>query len=109
MFRAFVGAGAKIDLHLDPAVLSKAIKNDTGLNGTRAGHFRDGVAVSRFRKGMEEVAPQGGLDELGAAAKLRAFRDANGALRDLSFDPISAAGPNELGSASCRGRVGQYV
>src|SRR3546814_6627632 len=43
---------------------------------------------------MEEVAPQGGLDELGAAAKLRAFRDANGALRDLSFDTISAAGPN---------------
>jgi Xaa-Pro aminopeptidase len=43
---------------------------------------------------MEEVAPAGGLDELGAAAKLREFRDASGALVDLSFDTISAAGPN---------------
>ena len=43
---------------------------------------------------MEEVAPEGNLDELGAAAKLREFRDASGVLRDLSFDTISAAGPN---------------
>src|SRR3546814_12990834 len=43
---------------------------------------------------MEELAPQGGLDELAAAAKLRAFRDESGALVDLSFDTISAAGPN---------------
>src|SRR3546814_1461083 len=43
---------------------------------------------------MEEVAPQGGLYELSAAAKLRAFRDQSGALVDLSFDTISAAGPN---------------
>src|SRR3546814_19331936 len=43
---------------------------------------------------MEELAPQGGLDELAAAAKLRAFRDESCALVDLSFDTISAAGPN---------------
>src|SRR3546814_3922545 len=80
IFTALEGAGAKIARHRDPAVLPKAIKNDTELNGTRAAHVRDGVAVSRFLKWMEEVAPQGGLDELVAAAKLRAFRDANGAI-----------------------------
>ena len=37
---------------------------------------------------------QGGQDELSAAAKLQAFREETGALRDLSFDTISAAGPH---------------
>jgi Xaa-Pro aminopeptidase len=94
IFTALEAAGAVIERHRDPAVLPKAIKNDTELAGTRAAHVRDGVAVARFLKWMEEVAPKGGLDELGAAAKLRAYRDESGALRDLSFDTISAAGPN---------------
>jgi Xaa-Pro aminopeptidase len=94
IFTALEAAGAQIARHRDPAVLPKAIKNDTELGGTRAAHVRDGVAVARFLKWMEEVAPAGGLDELGAAAKLRAFRDESGSLVDLSFDTISAAGPN---------------
>ena len=94
IFTALEAVGAKIARYRDPAVLPKAIKNDAELNGTRAAHVRDGVAVSRFLQWMEDVAPQGGLDELGAAAKLREFRDQNGALVDLSFDTISAAGPN---------------
>jgi Xaa-Pro aminopeptidase len=94
IFTGLEKAGAKIERHRDPAVLPKAIKNDTELDGTRAAHVRDGVAVARFLQWMEDVAPQGGLDELGAAAKLRDFREANGGLVDLSFDTISAAGPN---------------
>jgi Xaa-Pro aminopeptidase len=94
IFTALERAGAQIERHRDPAVLPKAIKNEVELDGTRAAHVRDGRAVARFLKWMEEVAPQGGLDELGAAAKLRAFREENGGLRDLSFDTISAAGPN---------------
>ncbi|MBU7589736.1 MAG: aminopeptidase P family protein [Sphingopyxis terrae] len=94
IFTALEGAGAKIARHRDPAVLPKAIKNSAELAGTRAAHVRDGVAVARFLKWTEEVAPKGGLDELGAAAKLRAFRDESGVLKDLSFDTISAAGPN---------------
>ena len=94
IFTALEAAGAKIERHRDPAVLPKAIKNDVELGGTRAAHVRDGVAVARFLQWMEDVAPQGGLDELGAAAKLRAFREQGGGLVDLSFDTISAAGPN---------------
>ncbi len=94
IFTALEAAGAKIERHRDPAVLPKAIKNETELGGTRAAHVRDGVAVARFLQWMEDVAPQGGLDELGAAAKLRAFREEGGGLVDLSFDTISAAGPN---------------
>lgn len=94
IFTALEAAGAKIERHRDPAVLPKAIKNDVELGGTRAAHVRDGVAVARFLQWMEDVAPQGGLDELSAAAKLRAFREEGGGLVDLSFDTISAAGPN---------------
>jgi len=94
IFTALEAAGAKTERHRDPAVLPKAIKNDVELGGTRAAHVRDGVAVARFLQWMEDVAPQGGLDELGAAAKLRAFREESGSLIDLSFDTISAAGPN---------------
>lgn len=94
IFTALEAAGVVIARHRDPAVLPKAIKNPVELDGTRAAHVRDGVAVARFLKWMEEVAPQGGLDELGAAARLKAFREENGALVDLSFDTISAAGPN---------------
>ena len=94
IFTALEAAGAQIERHRDPAVLPKAIKNDTELNGTRAAHVRDGVAVSRFLQWMEGAAPSGGLDELAAAAKLRAFREEGGGLVDLSFDTISAAGPN---------------
>lgn len=94
IFTALEAAGAVIARHRDPAVLPKAIKNAVELDGTRAAHVRDGVAVARFLKWMEEVAPQGGLDELGAAAKLKSFREDSAALVDLSFDTISAAGPN---------------
>lgn len=94
IFTALEAAGAKIERHRDPAVLPKAIKNATELGGTRAAHVRNGVAVARFLKWMEEVAPQGRLDELGAAAKLREFREQNGQLLDLSFPTISATGAN---------------
>lgn len=94
IFTALEAAGAGVERHRDPAVLPKAIKNDAELAGARAAHVRDGIAVARFLKWMDEVAPGGELDELGAAAKLREFRDRTGVLRDLSFDTISAAGPN---------------
>lgn len=94
IFTTLADAGAHIMRHRDPTILPKAIKNAVELAGTRAAHIRDGVAVSRFLKWMEETAPYGGLDELSAAAKLREFREENGKLLDLSFDTISATGPN---------------
>jgi Xaa-Pro aminopeptidase len=43
---------------------------------------------------LSGAAPQGAQTELSAAAALRAEREKTGLLRDLSFDTISAAGPN---------------
>ena len=77
----------------DPCVLSKARKNEVEIAGARAAHLRDGVAVCRFLAWLDG-AVETGLDEIGAAQRLEALRAETGALKDLSFDTISGAGPN---------------
>ena len=94
IFAALGRAGAKIIEARDPCALPKAIKNETEIAGTRAAHRRDGAALTRFLHWFAGEAPKGQLDELSAAAKLRGFRDLTNSLEDLSFDTISAAGPN---------------
>ncbi|HVM23261.1 MAG TPA: aminopeptidase P family protein [Sphingomicrobium sp.] len=94
IFDALEGAGAKIVARRDPTILPKAIKNPVEVAGQKAAQVRDGAAIVRFLKWLEEEAPKGGLDELSAAEKLHQFRQRSAELRDLSFDTISAAGPN---------------
>ena len=94
VFEALEAAGATVVTGRDPAVLPKAIKNDAEIAGQRAAQVRDGAALARFLRWLSAEAPQGTLDELSAAAKLRDYREATGVLEDLSFDTISGAGPN---------------
>eukprot|EP01035_Chromulina_nebulosa_P041617 gene41617-56324_t len=86
----------------DPTILPKAVKNHVEQAGHRAAQARDGAALSRFLHWMAETAHQGGLDELSAAARLKSFRQDTGMLHDLSFDTISATGPN---GAHCHYKV----
>ena len=94
IFGALEAGGATIVRRRDPAVLPKACKNPVEVQGMKNAHVRDGVAVTRFLKWLEEVAPAGGLTEASVADKLRDFREESGDLKDLSFDTISAAGGN---------------
>lgn len=87
-------AGARIVEGDDPCVLPKAIKTEAEIAGARAAHLRDGVAVARFLHWLDREASRGGLDEIGAATALEGFRAETGALKDISFDTISGAGPN---------------
>jgi len=87
-------AGAKIKRGTDPCELPKACKNAAEIDGTRAAHLRDGRALTRFLAWLGQTAPRGGIDEITASKKLEAFRADTGALKDLSFDTISGAGPN---------------
>jgi Xaa-Pro aminopeptidase len=86
-------AGATVIEARDPCVVPKAVKNPVEIAGTKAAHLRDGAALTRFLHWFAH-APKDGLDELGVAARLKGFRDATNQLEDLSFDTISAAGPN---------------
>jgi Xaa-Pro aminopeptidase len=94
IFEALNGAGAKIVTKRDPAVLPKAVKNETEIAGHHAAQARDGAALTRFLHWLSVEAPTGGVDELSAAAKLQQFRQEGGDLRDTSFDTISGAAPN---------------
>ncbi len=92
--QALKEAGAKIVPGSDPCTLPKAIKNDTEIAGARAAHIRDGVAMARFLAWLDDHVGSGRLDEVSAAMKLEAFRRETGQLKDISFDTISAVGPN---------------
>ncbi|CAN5303263.1 aminopeptidase P family protein [soil metagenome] len=94
IFDALDKGGARILALRDPAVLAKAIKNDAEITGHRAAQARDGAALSRYLRWLSVEAPKGALTELTAAARLQEFREETGKLKDLSFDTISAFGPN---------------
>lgn len=92
--RRIEAGGGKVVAGADPVLLPKALKNSTELQGIRAAHVRDGVAMVRFLAWIDREAPKGGLDEIAVTRKLEEFRRDTGALRDISFDTIAGAGPN---------------
>ena len=87
-------AGGKAIVKADPIARMKAVKNAVELAGTRAAHIRDGAALSRFLAWFDSEAPGGKLTEIDAAAALETFRRETGALKDVSFPTIAAAGPH---------------
>src|SRR6476659_5448398 len=94
IFEALDKAGAKILTLRDPTILPKAIKNPAEIAGQKAAQTRDGAAITKFLRWVDEEAPKGDVDELKASDHLEALRRENEELRDLSFDSISGAGPN---------------
>jgi len=95
-------AGAALTVGEDPCALPKACKNATEIEGARAAHRRDGVAVVRFLAWFAAEAPKGALTEIAAADQLARFRRQSDLLRDFSFETIAGAGPN---GAICHYRV----
>ncbi|QZD91346.1 aminopeptidase P family protein [Qipengyuania xiapuensis] len=91
IFHALEQGGATVVRDADPAVLPKAIKNPAEQQGHRDAQARDGAAVVKYLRWIEENAPSGEVDELTAAAKLREFRGLSPDMKDTSFDTISAA------------------
>jgi Xaa-Pro aminopeptidase len=94
IFQALEAGGANVVVRRDPTILAKALKNPVERQGQRDAQARDGAAVAKFLHWLSVAAPKGGETELSAAARLQAFREETGLLRDLSFDTISAAGPH---------------
>jgi len=90
--QALEAGGAKVLALRDPVVLTKAIKNPAEVAGHRAASVRDGAAMVKFLRWVESECPKGGQTELSAAARLLAFREATGLLKDTSFSTISATG-----------------
>jgi len=87
-------AGAEVIRGMDPCTLPRAAKNPVEVQGARNAHARDGAALSKFLHWVATDAQESLPDEMEITAKLEGLREATGALKDLSFDSISAAGPN---------------
>jgi Xaa-Pro aminopeptidase len=92
--RLIASAGGKPVRGNDPVILLRASKNDTEIEGARAAHRRDAIALARFLAWVDREAPAGGLTEIDAVEALETFRRDTGALRDVSFPTISGTGPN---------------
>ncbi len=92
--QSLTNAGAQVIRGKDPCILPKALKNPVEIDGTRAAHERDGVAVSRFLAWLDRESPKGRLDEIKAAKELELLRTETGKLKDISFTTISGFGPN---------------
>jgi Xaa-Pro aminopeptidase len=87
-------AGARLEREEDPCALPKACKNPVELEGARAAHRRDGVALARFLHWLEETAPSGEVSESAAASRLAGLRAEGAHYVGPSFETISGAGPN---------------
>lgn len=79
-----------------PVPEMKAVKNEVECNGFRNAMLRDGVAMVKFLKWLEEAVPRGGETELSVSAKLRQLRAEQPLFMDESFDTI--AGYDEHGA-----------
>jgi Xaa-Pro aminopeptidase len=93
-FDALSAAGAKVIRGEDPCALPRACKNAVEIEGTRRAHARDGAALTRFLHWLATDGQAHPPDEITAVRKLEAFREATGALKDLSFDTIAGAASN---------------
>lgn len=88
-------AGTEIIWGNDPVMRAKMQKNAAELDAMRAAHLRDGAVMARFLHWFDSATAAGeALSEIRIAKTLEAMRAATGRLIDISFDTISAAGPN---------------
>ncbi|SDH39282.1 aminopeptidase P family protein [Roseospirillum parvum] len=87
-------AGAKVVRAADPCALPRACKNPVELEGARAAHRRDGVALCRFLAWLDATVPTGAVSELAAVERLEALRREHELCTDASFATIAGAGPH---------------
>ena len=90
-FETLGAAGAGVQRGDDPCLLPRACKNAVEIEGAKRAHVRDGAALSQFLHWIATEGQTNPPDEIEAVAKLESFREATGALKDLSFDTIAGA------------------
>lgn len=72
-----------------PVPYLKMVKNETEMEGFRRAMLRDGVAMVKFLKWLEEAVPAGGQTELSIDKQLYAFRAEQRLFKGISFDTIA--------------------
>ena len=78
-----------------PVLLAKAVKNPTEIEGERAAHIKDGVAMTKVIYRLKKLAASGdyeGMTELDVAEEILQARKDQEDFLSLSFGSISAMG-----------------
>lgn len=78
----------------NPAIVFKAIKNDTEVSNFIEAHRKDGVAWTKFMHWLKHNIGKTEIDEIAASDKLEAFRKEQTGYLWPSFAPISGYGEN---------------
>lgn len=91
-----VNPDCKIIHGVSPVTLLKAIRNEQEIAGIHAAMQRDGVALVKFLKWLEEAVPAGKETEISVDKKLHSFRAEQDLYMGESFDTI--AGYKEHGA-----------
>ena len=91
-------AGGRVVRGEDVALLPRARKNETEIEGARAAHRRDGAAMVTFLEWLDQ-RELGTVTEIEAAECLERIRRETGErlgepLREIAFDTIAGSGPH---------------
>jgi Xaa-Pro aminopeptidase len=81
-------AGVSIMHETNPSTFLKAVKNGTEVANMRSAMIKDGVAMTKFFKWIEENIGKTKITELRAAAQLKEFRAAQDSFAGVSFNTI---------------------
>jgi len=93
-YAKLIPATVKMVKETNPSTNLKAVKNETELNNTREAMLKDGVAITKFLKWLDEHIGKIEITELSAAAQLRTYRAEQEGFIGDSFTTISAYGPH---------------
>ena len=95
IYKEVISAGnAEVVLADNPAMLFKAVKNETEIKNLYSVHVDDGVAVTKFIFWLKKNVASGNITEAGAAEYLDNLRSGIKDYIELSFDTISAYADN---------------
>lgn len=80
---------------ISPIAIEKLVKNEVEISGMKNAHVRDAAALCEYLMWLEEqVTSNSSINEITASDKLDSLRKEQKHFVSLSFDTISAAGPN---------------
>lgn len=84
----------KIKRGINLTTLMKALKNETEIANEKIAYHKDAIVLTKFFHWVETGVKTGNIDEVYAAKKLLEFRQQQDNFLEVSFQTISAYGPN---------------
>ncbi|NQD71253.1 aminopeptidase P family protein [Sphingobacterium shayense] len=84
-----IGDSVEVLQEINPSTRLKAVKNEKEIAHTKNAMIKDGLALTKFFKWIEESVKDGNLTEISIAEKLQDLRAQGAGFVDISFDTIA--------------------